>query len=519
MSPNVIASRRPRVILVEPDINPITRRFGLPIIAQYPPLAQVRLAGQIDGADVEIVDLRIPGERRGLLERVRGTPPDLVGISLTFTSNGDEAIDIAGAIRRLAPGTAIVLGGSAPSEDPQAFLGSAADLICFRQGDAPLAGLIREIGRSGRAPDRFPGFFHREGERWRLTKGEPQREMADLSRYAWHLLPRRYWRYYFQGFRPTGIGQTSEGCPFDCTFCSVWKTHGRKTALASLENVQHDFQSLPRIARGFFFADDIWLQASEQQIRGLYDLLLEWIAADFMPRRPGFWITVETRTDLYMRQEERFKDWIRRGGLKWIFFGVEAVTDGQLKAFSKRNTVDTNSEAIRRASEAGAFVTAQFVIPCDAERSYFDEIVRFLKAHRPWIRTSNFTIATPLPGTDLYHEALAESPDLADRTVVTHPAFSLFTALSPTRLDLREFYEQVARVYKAANHGTLRPEVVRQGLLMLRHSPWLAPRLTAIPSMLRALTDPGTFLDVHRQVQGDRLMTGRPLPTGYAGVA
>jgi magnesium-protoporphyrin IX monomethyl ester (oxidative) cyclase len=502
----VARDRRRTVILIEPDINPVTRRFSLPNIANYPPLPQVRLAAQIDGGDVEIADLRIAGERERLLDRVRRDSPALVGISLTFTSNGNEAIDVAAAIRRASPATAIVLGGTAPSEDPASFLDAAVDLICFRGGDTAFATLATEIRRTGQVPERFPGFFHREDGRWVLDPGPPAAPMASLRPYAWHLLPGHYWRDYFQGFRPTGMGQTSEGCPYDCTFCSVWKTHGRKVTLTSLANVRHDFVSLPPFVRGFFFADDIWLQASEPQIRELYDPLLEWIASDFLPQRADFWMTVETRTDLYLRQEDRFRDWIRRGGLKRILFGVEAVTDEQLKSFSKRNTVFKNSEAIRRAAETGAIVTAQFVIPCDADRLYFDEIVRFLEAHRRWIRASNFTIATPLPGTELYKEALGDSPELADRKAVSHDAFSLFTALTPMRMDAREFYEQVARVFRAANQIGFRFEGAWQLWISAVRSAWLLPRLLKAPKALRALTDPRTFLEVHRQVQGDRLL-------------
>jgi len=185
------------------------------------------------------------------------------------------------------------------------------------------------------------------------------------------------------------------------------------------------------------------------------------------------------------------------------------VTNEQLKSFSKRNTVDRNSEAIRRAAEAGAIVTAQFVIPCDATRAYFDEIVRFLASHRRWIRTSNFTIATPLPGTDLYTDSLRQSPELADRKVVTHPAFSLFTALNPTCLDLPEFYEQVARVFRAANQVHFSSEAISQLALMAYRSPWLVPRLAKAPKALRALTSARTFMEVHRQVQGERLMGAR----------
>jgi hypothetical protein len=41
---------------------------------------------------------------------------------------------------------------------------------------------------------------------------------------------------------------------------------------------------------------------------------------------------------------------------------------------------------------------------------------------------------------------------------------------------------------------------------MVLQSPWLIRRLARAPRALRALTDPGTFLDVHRQVQGERLL-------------
>src|SRR5437867_12051199 len=129
MAPN----RRRGVILIEPDINPVARRFSLPNIANYPPLPQARLAGQLpQEEEVEIADLRIAGERERLLERVRRDPPALAGISLTFTSNGNEAIEVAGAIRETSPATTIVLGGTAPSEAPASFHESAADLICFR---------------------------------------------------------------------------------------------------------------------------------------------------------------------------------------------------------------------------------------------------------------------------------------------------------------------------------------------------------------------------------------------------
>jgi magnesium-protoporphyrin IX monomethyl ester (oxidative) cyclase len=491
------------VLLIEPPINPITARFGLPAVANYPPLAQVRLAGQLEG-DVRIVDLRLPGEQRRLEALLRAEPPSVVGISLTFTSNGDEAIRVAADVRRASPGAVIVLGGTAASEDRNAFFESAADFLCIRQGDAAFRELVRAVREDRYMPEAPTGFHRRDGAGWIAGPPAPHVPLDSLRPYAWDRVPRRAWRSYFQGFRATGMSQTSEGCPYDCNFCSVWKTHGRKVDVAALANVKHDFDSLPPSVRAFFFADDIWMQALEPQKRQLYDPLLEWMTSDFLRRRPEVWLTVETRTDLFLREKERFAAWIRRGNLKRILFGIEAVTDAQLDAFSKRNTVQKNSDAIRQAAELGAFVTAQIVIPCDADREYFDEIVRFLDAHRPWVKTANFTIATPLPGTDLYAEMLRDDPDLADRRVITHPAFSLFTALSPTRLEPAEFYAQVARVYRAANHVSFTWSGVTNIWQLTLKNPWLLRQVLAMPLVLRGLVDPRTYLEVDRAVQRQR---------------
>lgn len=491
--------KRTALLLVEPAINPITRRLGLPIVARYPPLALVRLAGQVTDAGVTISDLRIPGERRLMLARVRRDPPDVIGVSLTFSSNGDEAIRIASSLREAAPKARILLGGSAAAEEPESFTDSAFDLVAFRAGDAGLADLVSETARTGVAPDRFPGFFHREAGGWALQERAGPPAMDSLRRCAWHLLPRRYWRHYYQGLRRTGMSQTSEGCPFDCSFCSVWITHGRRIQVAALPNVKHDLLCLPRGVRNHFFADDIWMQGSRAQLERLYDPLLEWITTRFLPRRGDFWLTAETRTDLYLREEARFREWIRRGGLKRIFFGVEAATDARLAGFSKRNTVDNNSRAIRRAREAGVYVNAQMVIPCDADRACFDEMARFIREHRRWINVTNFTIATPLPGTVLYGDAVRQVPELADRGRIRFPAFSLFTALLPTRLDLPEFYDQVARLYREANQIHFSLDTAGQLALSALRTPGHIRRLARIPRMAAALGRGGTWRRIHAE--------------------
>jgi hypothetical protein len=69
----------------------------------------------------------------------------------------------------------------------------------------------------------------------------------------------------------------------------------------------------------------------------------------------------------------------------------------------------------------------------------------------------------------------------------------------------------VARVFRAANQIYFSLDAERQALRMVFRSPWLIRRLAKAPMALRALTDPRTFLEVHRLVQGDRLLGHRPV--------
>jgi hypothetical protein len=89
---------------------------------------------------------------------------------------------------------------------------------------------------------------------------------------------------------------------------------------------------------------------------------------------------------------------------------------------------------------------------------------------------------------------------------VRHPAFSLFTALSPTRMEPREFYEQVARVHRVANQFELDWTALENLGVVAWRAPWLLPNVLKLPFHLRNLTRPAMYLGTHREVQGERLL-------------
>src|SRR5262249_36514483 len=155
----------------------------------------------------------------------------------------EEALRIARTVRQILPETVIALGGTAPSEEPMAFFDPAVDFIGYRAGDRSLPALIQELRQGEGAPKNPAGFYYKEDGAWRLGPAATSVALSELKPYGWNSVPRHYWKHYYQAFRTTGMGLMSEGCPYDCNFCSVWITHGRNVQMASLDNLKHDFES------------------------------------------------------------------------------------------------------------------------------------------------------------------------------------------------------------------------------------------------------------------------------------
>src|SRR5262249_17177276 len=156
---------------------------GLCTVANYPPMVHTRLAGQMPEEKIRIFDLRIPGEHARFLRALRQEKPILVGISVMFTSNGEEAMSLASQVRQVLPETVIVLGGTAPSEEPMAYFDCAADFITYRAGDQSLPALVRDLRAGQGLPQSPAGFFYREDGAWKLGPAVPAVGLSQLKPY------------------------------------------------------------------------------------------------------------------------------------------------------------------------------------------------------------------------------------------------------------------------------------------------------------------------------------------------
>jgi radical SAM superfamily enzyme YgiQ (UPF0313 family) len=377
------------VLLLRPV--PGNDRFGLGPFFRIEPLGLEYIAAALQraGHGATVVDLRFS---RSLGYDLRTLRPEIVGIACMHALETDEALALADEVRRLSPHSFILIGGHSAAAYPAPFLGRSVNAIATADGEIVVPALADAIAR--RRPIReVPGLIVREPDgAFRPTATHVPDFVLDSVR-----LPVRRdvdrWRRRYECllFRPVWLIETARGCPFRCSFCSVWPMFDRGIRLRSIESVCDDFeQTGPHI----FVADDLfWYHPARS---------LELAAA---LKRRGIrkrWILVQSRTDLVANHPELLEAWRPLAEDFDIFFGLEAATNEGLSDLVKDTTVDRTVDAVGIAREYRYGVTGNFVIDVDAEESDFERLWAFVERHS--LGRAGFTILTPLPGTAFFEQ-------------------------------------------------------------------------------------------------------------------
>src|SRR5581483_11362415 len=243
------------VLLLRPV--PGNERFGLGPFFRIEPLGLEYIAAALEarGHAATVVDLRFGRSLRFYLDTCR---PRLVGIACMHALETGEALALADEVRRLSPQAFVLVGGHSAAAYPAPFFTRSVDAVGTGDGEAVVPALADALDR-GDPPDRVPGLLVRQPDgRFEPTGAAPEFGLDEVP------LPLRCdvdrWRrqYACLLFRPVWLIETARGCPFRCSFCSVWPMYDRGVRLRSIESVCADFEaSGPHV----FVADDLfWYQ-------------------------------------------------------------------------------------------------------------------------------------------------------------------------------------------------------------------------------------------------------------------
>src|SRR5678815_985171 len=219
--------------------------------------ALTSLAGNLDPHhEVAVADLVLAQSAvRETVERLIHTHvPDLVGLSV-MTFQRRTAKRIISFIRSMAPDAQIAVGGYDPSLAPDVWTYPDVDFIVRGEGELTFRELVRSLAR-GTPLAAIPGLWYRDGTVFQRNAIRPIPPVEDGSL----SLPKRSARvlsgYTVLG-RQVDVVETSRGCTFDCSFCSIIEMRGRNFHRFPLERVLEDIaDARARGARSIFFVDD-----------------------------------------------------------------------------------------------------------------------------------------------------------------------------------------------------------------------------------------------------------------------
>lgn len=319
---------------------------------------------------------------------------DLVGIS-TITSTAPRAYAIADRVR--AAGVSVIMGGPHVTYLTEEAL-DHSDFVIRGEGEDALMAFI-DAWTLGAGWDGVPNLSYRMTEdpsRGLIVHNPMHPPSCDLDRLPFPDLSL---------LRPDGSGprrlssipvQTSRGCPFDCSFCSVTGMFGRKFRFRSTANVIEELRRYDSRKNIVFFYDDNFA-ADPSRTRALCEAMIS--------ERFKFRWTTQVRADV--ARDPELVRLMKRAGCHTLFIGFESVNPRSLEDMKKKQTVDEIMRAVRVLRKNRIHIHGMFVLGFDQDDwDTVKKTVRF--AERVRLTSTQFLILTPLPGSEFYDKMVAE---------------------------------------------------------------------------------------------------------------
>ena len=308
-----------------------------PVAIRMPNGALTSLAGNVDPQHrVAVADLILAQRqvRDTVTRLVREIDPEVVGLSI-MTFQRRTATRIIELVRALRPGVKIVVGGYDPSLAPDAYQEMDVDFLVRSEGEVTFRELLRAI-EQGLGGDRICGLSYRNGDHWVHNPDRPPHGLEDSEIRPPNRDARVLKGYTLLG-RQVDVVETSRGCTYDCSFCSIIAMRGRNFHTYSFDRVLADIRDArDHGARTIFLVDDnITLNVRR------FEALCEAIIIAGLHKLDYF---VQAMTSAIANHGETLAPLMRRAGFRYVFLGIENILEGDLEFLraSAKNTERTN---------------------------------------------------------------------------------------------------------------------------------------------------------------------------------
>jgi hopanoid C-3 methylase len=403
-----------------------------------PPLGLLTVAAAVKDYDVSFLELKgeydlhpdAPEPEVLVKQAVRDFKPDVVGVTF-IASELYYGLDIFKAAKSENPEILTVAGGLHTDLCLSDFNNKWVDVVCPGQS----AGTFREVVMAKeKSKDLLSvgGIFVNNGKELIPSNGKMTSWSSAGENY---LMPERHhikkWisTYKVGGSPfPSTYIFTSQGCPYKCTFCSIWPQFGGSFHQRTIESIIHELKSIDDypVVR---FAD-----ANTIINVDFINLLFDRIQEEGIRKQ----YIMDIRTDTAVKYPKLIEK-LAKAGLKVVICGFESFREEELKKYNKNSSADYLSQAIEVFHQHDIMLRGNYVIPTDYDDEDFKALTDYAATHK--VVYAGYTILTPMPGTVFYDEVKDQ--------IIDHDLskYNFFNSVMKTKLSLEKFYENVGKLW------------------------------------------------------------------------
>jgi len=404
-----------------------------------PPIGLLTVAAAVKDFDVTVIDLKgeydlhpdAPGLNNLVLSYLKEHKPDIVGVTF-IASEFYYGIEIFREAKKFNPDILTVAGGLHVTVCPEDFTDQAVDVLCPGHS----AGIFRELviaKEKGLPLENVAGIIlntkngHRHSSLPTPIWDPAGKDfiMPDRS----HL--KKWLSTYKVGNDPSPVTYifTSLGCPFECSFCSIWPQHNKKYYIRDIESIVDELKSLDdyNVVR---FADANTI-VDIRFIHSLFDRI----------REEGIKKTyiMDIRPDTAVKHPDLIEK-LAKAGLKVVICGFESFREAELKKYNKKSSATNIEDSIEIFHRNGIMLRGNYIVPNDYTENDFRALADYAGSHK--VVYAGYTILTPMPGTVLYNEV---KDQIIDHDLTK---YNFFNCVLKTKLPIEKFYESVGSLWK-----------------------------------------------------------------------
>lgn len=377
--------------------------------------------------DVHILDMRFDKDLTGNLKKHK---PDVVGISIPYTTVVNVCNALMKQIKTFDPGIKIVVGGHHPTIELRHLAAELIDYIVIGEGVHTFRELLESL-RSNASVVNIEGIAYRQSGGFAYTGKRELQTLNDYPEPARMLLDEYKDKYFHAHYRPVSLMRFSYGCPYNCSFCVLWKLCSRKYISRDNDLIVRELAALDN--KNIYVVDD----EAFINVKKMNDLADKILAGNIKKKYHMY-----VRCDTVAQNPGTLEKWAGIG-LDSVLMGLESIFQEELNNYNKKISRQLAQKSLRILHDSGVEVRANFIIKPGYTKQQFEQVkqaVEELDIDKP-----TFAVLTPFYGTDVYEVE-------KDNFIIDKPEFfDCYHAFMPTALPLLDFYHEFTELFRHAS--------------------------------------------------------------------